>query len=272
MNKLNLIDNSWYLSFFRVAICLVLLIELMLLFPSLDEIYQMEGFVYTTDNSIKVLKVIRENIQLFIATYALLLVLYLLGIGKQFTGVLVFVCYTINYFLCLPTVSWGSEILRISLLFLAFTDSFKYLAIKKSKEPINLVYQLAVLSLMIHICYVYLTNAYFKLENDEWQTGYAIGYFMISVDSWNVFDVGVFALKYPWLIKSLSWFVLVFQILFPFLVWFKKTKLPIIIVGVILHVLMIFIAHLYIFEIVVILHYGLFISNKEWENIRKLSF
>ena len=259
-------DRVFYPSLFRVLLGLLLLVDLILLLPYVDEIYRIDNYRYSLDSYFGLLVIVREYISYFYVVFISVLLLFILGIGKQITSLLVFLLFFIKFLLLAPNISYGSYILRLSLLFFVFVNSYQYFSLQKSTFN-DLLSKLATLSIMLHICYIYLSNAILKILNPLWLKGDALGYFFINSKTMDIWEIGSYLLQYPYLLSLLSYISLAFQLLFPFLIWFKKTKYAFIVLGIVIHVSMAFILQLYFFEIVVILHYGFFIKDEEWQKL-----
>lgn len=256
-------------AIFRVVIGVFLLIDVVSYFLYGEEIYNAKGFSYVSDSSIPIIGLIREYISVFFALYALSLVVWILGIGRNFISALVFLFFLLEYFLIQPYAVWGDEILRVSLFYFIFINSFFVLGINRHKGETSIISKWAVYAIMAHLCYIYVSNAYFKIQNIEWQSGYAIAYFLKSAEGLDVFGINEIFMKSSLFIKISTWLILIFQIIFPFLVWFKKIRIPLLIFGIITHFFMGFVLQAYKFEMIVMLHFAFFITDEEWNYMFK---
>lgn len=263
----NFLDNrTIYPSIFRVILALILLFDLISMFPFLNEIFAIENYVYSIDRHFPFLEGIRQNIQIYFGLFILTTSLFLLGIGKNITSFLVFLFFLLKFLLLTPNMTYGIYILRISLLFFIFVNSFQYLSLQKSKQN-SLLSRLATLSIMLHLCLIYISNATFKLLDFSWQKGDALGYFFLGSQTTDIFEIGNFMMNYPYVLTFMGYSVVIFQLLFPILIWFQKTKWFFIITGILMHLGMALVLQLYFFQIVVILHYGFFIKDEEWRKL-----
>lgn len=266
-------NRLWYSAFFRVAIAVLLLLDVFTSFPLASDIYNLTGYEHANDLSFPFFSVLRENIQIFLSVYVFFLILFLLGIGRNLTSVIIFILYNIDFLLIYPGVFWGDYVLRTTLLYFVFVDSFQYLALNIRKKDSEILSRLAVLSIMLNVCLVYVSNAYFKLHNSEWLDGTAIAYFFKFSEVLDLNKVGSLFGGNEFFIKISTWMVLIFQIIFPLMIWFKRTKYPWILIGILIHLFMAVTLQLYKFELIIILLYGFFISDNEWRNIfRKINY
>ena len=267
MKKFHFLEKqTFYPALFRVLIGLVLLVDSIILFPNIEQIFNYQDFYYTGDKIFPFLKVIRDNIQVYYISFIFFLILFISGIGRNITSLIIFIFLVIKYLLLSGNTSYGTDILRMTLLFFIFINSFKYLAIHQHKT-INLLSKLATLSIMLHICYIYLSNAILKILDDIWMSGDALFYFFLISKTPDIFNLSNIFLNYPLLLVLSSFGVILFQFLFPIFIWFQRTKYGVIVIGMIMHISMAFILQLYFFEIVVILHYGFFIKDEEWQKL-----
>lgn len=256
-------------AIFRVVIGVFLLIDVVSYFFYGEEIYNAKGFSYVSDSSIPIIGLIREYISVFFALYALSLVAWILGLGRKFMSALVFLFFLLEYFLIQPYAVWGDEILRVSLFYFIFIDSFYVFSVKRYGEQTFILSKWAIYAIMLHLCYIYISNAYFKIQNIEWQSGYAIAYFFKSAEGLDVFSIKDIFMKSSLLIRVSTWLILTYQIIFPFLIWFKKIRIPLLIFGIITHFFMGFVLQAYKFEMIVMLHFAFFITDEEWNYMLK---
>ena len=257
-------ERKLYAPVFRVAIGLILLIDLLFTFPSISFLFQPDLNAFLPLQGI--LGFTAEHPFVFFGLYALVLVLFIFGIGKHVVSFMVFVLYFFMLQFSFPLVTWGDKILRFTLLYFVFVDSFRYLSVNRSTGTLSLLSKLAVLSIILHLFLIYVNNAYFKVTNRDWQLGHAVFY---SFSQYPNFKESVF---YPiisngLLSKWIGYSVILLQLSFgPFSMW-RKTRITILIVSTFLHVLMMFQFGLWKFEWIVILHYGFVLTDDDWKRI-----
>ena len=66
--------------------------------------------------------------------------------------------------------------------------------------------------------------------------------------------------------------VLLFDICFPFLIWRKPFRFPLILFGIIMHIGFMVFMMLYDFELIFILIYGFFLTHDDWNRINTNRF
>lgn len=262
-----------YPSIFRILIGLVLLLDLIFTFSSGKNLFNPEFVNYSNNGSF--ISLIRENYIPFFIFYGLILILFILGIGKNITSLLVYIFHFIMLLISPYILNWGDTILKFTLLYFVFADSFKYYSIQRSQIPEisirSYVSKLAVWSIILHLFLVYLSNGFYKSLDADWQRGFAPFY---SFSQFSGFQDSLF---YPIISdgnisKIISYLIVAQQLTFvPLIIW-KKTRYFAIVLGVLVHLIMFYQFGLWKFETIMILLYGFLLNDKEWQKIipRKL--
>ncbi len=253
-------ERRIYPSIFRILIGLVLLADLISFIPTTDILFHSEFNAFLPQSGF--MAQLAEHSALFLLVYALVLVLFIFGIGKNISSFLVFVFHYLMMQLTLPLMTWGDTILRFSLLYFVFADSFRYFTINRSKGSYPFVSKLAVWSIILHVFLIYLNNAYFKILDKDWQQGIAVFY---SFSQYPGFQESIWhsLLSNEFLAKSLNYFIIIQQLTFvPMVIW-KKTRGIAILLSVFIHILMLIQFELWKFELIVMLLYGFLLNDKE---------
>lgn len=261
-------QRTIYPSIFRVLIGLVLLIDLIFTFSSGKFLFNSEFTNYPELGNF--ISLIRNNYVPFFIAYGLILVLFIIGVGKNFTSLLVYVFHFIMLMISPYILNWGDTILKFILLYFIFADSFKFYSIQKSQIPEksirNYISKLAIWSIILHLFLVYLSNGFYKSMDADWQRGFAPFY---SFSQFSGFQDSLF---YPIisngnLSKLISYLIVGQQLTFiPFIIW-KKTRYIAIVLGILIHLIMFYQFGLWKFETIMILLYGFLLSDREWQKI-----
>lgn len=253
-----------YSSVFRVLLFGLLLTELWFnnqsIFFYVNEIKSIE-----LENTSVVINFLVKNYIYFYVVYSMLLIAGILGIGKNLTIFLVFFAFSIQNKV-FPYGIWIEDILYLNLLFLCFVDSFYYFSIQKSTNNVSknqyLISNLAVYCIIFHTCFIYFNNAIGKLQSDSWLSGQAV--YFLSEEYNAVYDTfhreilsNLFVSKY------LGYIVVLHQLSFTFLVFFKNTKNIPIILGILIHSTLAFFFLLVKFQLAMIFLYGFFFNDGE---------
>lgn len=126
-----------------------------------------------------------------------------------------------------------------ALFFLLFTPTGAYFSIdcllekKKSRQATALVLYL----FQLQYCLAYSVSAFYKLMGAEWVQGRSIPLVMAN-PAWRHFDFD-FLWNIPLAVPSMkatTWLVLVWELTFPIMICFKKTRRVAIVMGVFFHV------------------------------------
>lgn len=118
----------------------------------------------------------------------------------------------------------------------------------------------------IQIALLYFFAALYKWNGDYWVNGEAL-YYVISIREFSHPVLQAALLPFPWLLKLGTWFGLLYQSLFPLLIWFHPIKRPLLVAGVFFHLFIAFGMGLPDFGIFMVLSYTMFIRNESAEKI-----
>lgn len=258
-------NRKFYLSFLRVFCSLWMLKEIVINIPYLHTMYAADSFVEPRGWLL-----LHQHYILFIICYSILLLVNTFGIGKNFTAVIVFL-FTEMLFRLNPTVvNGGFHLCRFMLLYLSFANTYTYFTLKPIQKNISdnstsiLLTNIAVYAILIHLCIIYFSTALYKLQTPQWRNGTAI-YYILHYERYNGTGHNAALAKYTWLNYTINYFTLAFELVFPFLIWFKPCRKWLIIAGIIMHLTIYWLFMLYGFQFVFIAVYGLFYTDEEWK-------
>jgi len=272
-------NYSIYLSFFRIFVCLYILKDICLSWGFIDLLYTGNSFLPATPSILlETLSIstdfLRENINYFLLFYITVTILFFFGIGKNFTALVVFLCFEINQRLCHITLNGGDNLLKFILLYLVFADCYRYFSVKplqvkneSIKKLVNFSTNLAVLSICMHLCWVYFISALHKIHADVWFNGVAT-YYTMSLERFSGTPFNDILAKNALFVTISTYFTIVVEMFFPVLVWFRQTKYLVLIGGIMLHLGIFTFMMIYGFQLIFIATYGFFITDKEWRQFR----
>ena len=214
--------------------------------------------------------------KMFVAGQLVFLITGLLRIVPVISSFMVFF-FTINLFKKGYLMFTGGEVLVTMLLFyLIFIHCtsepsekqslFSILRRRKVLEPKfsfyqNVLNQVFFRLLLFQICLLYFFSAYYKFIDPIWTSGDAIMYisrigaYSSGITNW------LFA-ESPGLSAIATWTTLIYQALFPFVVWIKQIKLPFLAFGVLFHLGIAFGMGIFSFGIIMIVTYVLFLDER----------
>jgi len=156
-----------------------------------------------------------------------------------------------------PTLT-GGDFLINQLLFFNIFISDKFEAENNLKGGLKIcVHNFGVLAVIIQICFVYFFSALAKLSDQTWLNGTAV-LLTSQVNHYSLPSVAKNAGTLNWLFIFLNYFVLVYQLLFPLVIWIRKSKKIFLIIGILMHLYIAFVMGLVSFGLVMMLCYVYF--------------
>ncbi|WCO02514.1 DCC1-like thiol-disulfide oxidoreductase family protein [Psychroserpens ponticola] len=123
------------------------------------------------------------------------------------------------------------------------------------------------LVLFVGIGLVYLDSVFFKLNSKIWTSGLGMWY-PASLPQMTIFN-NQWLLNQEFLIKFLGYLTFAFEIVFPFLFWMKKLRIPLLIIGIGLHLGILIEFPIPYFGLGVIAVYVLLIPNHLWKRLER---
>jgi len=125
--------------------------------------------------------------------------------------------------------------------------------------------------ILLFVClgFVYFDSVLFKLTNDAWLNGIGV-WLPSSLPMVTHFDSS-WLMNNKWIAYFLSHLTLVFELLFIFLFWFRWARIPLLVIGVILHLGILVEYPIPLFALGVISIYTLLVPNFFWRKFIKKS-
>jgi len=249
------------LMWFRRSVYFVLLIKMAFTYLELPTFYQ-----YALDDlgSLKIFKLMFALPSLFVYTiyWAIATIVVFFGAAYKSNRYLSFLIFLINInyiILVRTTIDGGDKLLGFLTFMLIFVHegATKY----SIRQMIN---NAALLILQVHFCLLYFINACVKIRRDYWRDGSLFN---------NVWHMSYFAnqnLIPQWFHNSTlyfitAWSVVLFELLFPFLIWYVPFKKPLLLVGILFHITIGLLLSMPEFSLTMIAVYPLFYYFKERE-------
>jgi len=206
----------------------------------------------------------------FLVGILLSILSYFLLPFKRLSLIVTYILLMNLYHKTAPLQNGGFSLLTMALFMLLFIDE----RAEKTKNVFWRTIKITVanftfLAIRLQVVFLYLVASYYKLQGQTWVDGTAFYYVLYNDMYTHPFFTRLF-IDNTFVIKSVSWFTLLFQLFFPILVWIKKTKNIMLIAGVFLHIMIAWVMGIVDFGIIMILMYTLF--NSETFNTKLLSF
>lgn len=274
-------NYSFYLSFFRVFSCLLILKQIFFSWEFLPLLYTDAGYLEPMHKYISEFLIlfdaslVRDHIYIFFSVYILFLVLMLFGVGKNFTAIIVFLLYDITQKLCPQTLNGGDNFLRFILLYLAFADSFQYFSISKYENTRFyklrcLTSNLAGISICMHLCLIYFISAIHKIHADVWFNGIAT-YYTFNLERFNGTPFNISLASNAMFVVFTTYGTLLLELLYPILIWNNALKKYLVPSAILLHADIGIFMMLYDFQLIFIFVQGFFIANRQWLSLYRYS-
>lgn len=182
--------------------------------------------------------------------YISAIVLSLTGLFGRIPRIAVFFLGWQFYYANIFAMNSGYILFLLFSFFLIFTGSTRARGISA------ILSNLALLAGKVQFLIVYALAGIYKLLGIMWVEGSALWYALhlehFVPDRWS------FLLEYPLLIRGLSIFGMVYQITFPALVWFRRIKGPLFILGLLFHSFIAIAMQLPDFALAMVFGYSLF--------------
>lgn len=122
-------------------------------------------------------------------------------------------------------------------------------------------FNLAAILCQLQIVFIYLISGWDKLLSEAWRSGEAFDYVMHLDAMYNPLFTGVF--ENAIIQKILSWLTILFELSFGVLVWIRKTRLPILAIGIVFHLFIWIVMSLPDFAAIMMISYIAFLKDKD---------
>ena len=206
-----------------------------------------------------------SQVQLFLIVFALLLLLSLFIKTNYICGFFVF-WFSLSFTKLIASVGNGSDlVLNIFLFICIFLSITPRFSSEKKFEYQVLISNAALLLGQIQLSLIYFLSGYDKLTSIAWQTGAA----MHSITNLTFFQNPFLRLELSQQQSAaLCWLIISFELGFSILIWFKKFRVPLLALGVLFHLGIVFFLGLADFGIIMILCYAVFLPFTRTETLR----
>jgi hypothetical protein len=201
--------------------------------------------------------------QWFVGGQILSIIACLLLPYKRISTLLVYFFTMSLYYKTIPIQNAGFNLLVIVLFLLFFMDENA----NNTKQPylriINItVSNFAVWVARFQVITLYVVATWFKLYGTSWLNGTAM-YYVLFTDTFSHPWVRELLIGNSFMIHFLTWFALGFQLLFPILIWFKRTNRIMLVLGILFHVMIMVVMGIIDFGIIMLIMYLLFYTPKK---------
>lgn len=201
---------------------------------------------------------------------------FTLGILSRTSAFFLFFLSFIFKFRNIFLLDGGDNIVMVLLPFFFFIQSTSLCATYnaflekwriKNNYYLDTLHKLAILGIMIQVCYIYLFAGLHKLQGEVWQDGTAL-YYILNSSDFAAYSLDTLFVQFPFLVYLLTWCTIAFQLTFPFLVWCKKTRKIVLYLGILLHLGILVLMRIDNFSFIMLACYTVFFTDKEYDALQ----
>ena len=259
------------LSVFRILYSIVLLCESSQLFKFRHIIYDKEPFKYVGEIDVTFIFffwfVVLGFLMLGFFTRTATILNYIFGViifssAKYFSYHVYYIYVAVNFLLLFIPVS---RVFSLDSLCIKLKYSRVGFIYKPDRKVLEINYLILVFSA---IALVYFDSIFQKLSSPMWRNG--LGMWLPSslpMITWNNTSI---LLNQEWLMKFLGYFVSAFEAVFIFLFWFRRLRVPLMLIGVLFHIGILIIYPIPWFALTVIAVYLLMLPEGFWLKLSKM--
>lgn len=268
-------EKAFYLAFLRVAVSIWFLKELLFRSPAFEVLYSNHSFLnIAPSNSLYFLHIdpllLKEHYMLIIGACFVLLVLNILGIGRNIVSILLFISLVLLNNINDRINNSGDEMSLLLMFYLSLANTYSYFTLFKRKpfeerkeKLYNLLSNLAAYSIVINLCLAYFFAGVFKLLDPYWQNGTSLHYFL-NDDRYSVFAAGGKHVQFPALfLYIVNYGTLILELTFPVLICYKRYRSWVLLLCFLMHLGIYTFLMVYAMSVIFVLQYGMFYSNDE---------
>lgn len=138
-------------------------------------------------------------------------------------------------------------------------------------NPVNRAYLrviriIATYGVLIQVCFVYFFTVIAKLHEPIWRNGTAL-YYSLSNLEFSATRYNALLANNSLIVYSLTIFTILWEASFPFAVWFRRFRLPFLILSASMHIGILVLLRIDNYSVLMIILYLSFITNSEYEGI-----
>jgi len=256
-------DNERHIALFCKALYVFLIFKILYLWPLVGDVLDYKPFTYNSYLSYLLfarLVLTKINTEMFLGCFALLLVVSVI-IRSNYISTFVICWVSISLSrLFLPIINGSDLVLNLFLIIAIALPLNPKLNFKNSEHIQTIISNVALLFAQIQFALIYLLSGYDKLLSASWRSGAAID----SINNLTFFHNPFITLHLNEVVCIvLSWSVIVFEIGFGFLIWAEKFRIPLLVMGILFHLVIAVVLGLVDFALVMVICYGVYLPFKK---------
>ncbi|MBL7873718.1 MAG: hypothetical protein JNM78_19015 [Cyclobacteriaceae bacterium] len=259
MNNLNYSEkNAFWIRFCRNGLYLFLIVKIVFIQPILEDVTQFIPVQFTGLSSVLFAPILLAEINIFFFIIPFLIVL-LVGIIFRHTYYNSFIILWFSICLSrltLQIINGSDLVLNLLLLCSIFMEVPPAYRKFSNLHVFETIAGAARILCQIQVVFIYFQSGYNKLLSEAWRSGDAI----YSITHLTFFQNP----NLPWELNEtecllLAWGVILFEIGFALLIWVKRLRLTLLVLGCIFHISIILFLGLLDFGLIMIIGYCVFL-------------
>jgi Vitamin K-dependent gamma-carboxylase len=216
-----------------------------------------------------------NNSIIFCILGILLSINFILGFFTRITALVLFFLLFIFKIRVLYLLDGADNVISVMLPFFVFLDSYslidsfekyKLKIIAKFEPYVSITGKWFSIAMILQICVIYFFASFHKLQGDVWIEGTAL-YYILNSDDFSASSLNAIITNSIILVKLFTWFTILFQFAFPFLVWFKKTKYVMLLIGISFHIGIFVLMRIDNFSFIMLACYSIFLTDNEYKHL-----
>mgnify|MGYP001553476825 CR=1 FL=1 len=265
-------QRTRYLAFLRVYLAFHICKKLVFAWPHLNVLYAQNSFAKWSDCLwMDVVSSSWVHLHYELVNVALMgaAICMGLGLGRRLAVIAVYSLMVIlqqtNGF-CLDG---GDNLLSFIMLYLCFCNSFEFLSISKPnyksenvRKLDNLFTNLASASMIMHLLLAYFISGFSKANSEVWYKGTATYYILLN-ERFCGTSLNPLVVQNAYFVTISTYTTLLWEISFPLLIFNKRLRLPLMAIGIMMHLGIYVFMMINEFQFVFMMLYGLFFTNTE---------
>lgn len=267
-------QNTWAIAVFCKALVVFVIVKIIVVWSVSLSINDLHIFIPSPSLLIRILFSpagwASDHLSFFYSLSLLFLGFALFIRWNSFIGVLFFLL-VLNLYRVNVSIANGADYVLLMLAFWAIGMGLGWPSVKSKKMNIVLIliFNVSVLLCQLQIVFIYLISGWDKLMSEVWRSGDAMSYIYHLDFLYN----GNFRLPESHFInRMLSWLTIVFELAFVILIWFNRTRLMVLGIGLVFHLIIWFMLSLPDFALIMMISYLVFLKDEDYQYIRNLKF
>jgi hypothetical protein len=283
-------QSPFPVALFRILYGLCVMATLLLLRSDWLDWYGVHGWVTLSTMTrvepgmrLNLFTVMPQNdhwIAVFFWIFLAFAVLLTVGLLTRISSVAVFLCLVSIQQRNLFLLHGGDTFLRVAGFFLMFApagaalSADRWIRVRRGKEGEETAPRAPWAQRMIQfeLAFMYFVSFLWKLKGNTWLEGTAL-YYVVHLHSIARFPIPGWV-EHPAILKIGSWFALLLEFSLGVLIWFRRFRYPLLLIGLVFHLCIEYALNLPMFEWDVLIAYVLFIEpadlERAWLGLQRL--